>query len=45
MSASQIRLGAAAMKFRSIRFGAIGRSWRLSVVRIRRGRVMMALIP
>lgn len=34
-----------AVKFRSSRFGAIGRSWRLSVVRARRGRAMMALMP
>src|SRR3984893_315652 len=42
MSASQIRFGAAATKFRSSRFGAIGRSWRLSGVRTRRGRAVMA---
>jgi hypothetical protein len=45
MSASQIRFGAAAINLRSSRFGAIGKSWRLSVVRTRRGRAMMALIP
>src|SRR5215212_7415984 len=42
MSASQIRFGAAAVKFRSSRFGPIGKSCRLSVVRTHRGRAMMA---
>jgi hypothetical protein len=45
VSASQIRFGAVAMNLRSSRFAAIGKSWQLSVVRTRRGRTMMALIP
>jgi hypothetical protein len=45
MSASQILFGAAAVKFRWSRFGAIGKSWQLSVVRTHLGRAMMALMP
>jgi hypothetical protein len=43
MSASQVWSGAAVVKFRSSRFGAIGKSSRLAVVRIRRGRAMISL--
>ena len=42
MSASQIRFGAAAINLRSSRFGAIGKSWRLSVVRTPRIRSLEA---
>lgn len=44
-SASQTRFGVAAVKSRAIRFGAIGRPWRLSVVRTRRGDAMIAPMP